>query len=330
MEPELREVRAEARLRTGDAEIGNERKAEATTNRGAVDCSHDRLAGPKQADRFEIEMLGCTVARTPRNGAVGRKRAAVAEIRAGAERFTLRRQNDRAAIRVVVELLERVGQRLDQLHVEEIVRRAPDLHGCDEIHDIQSQFPARLHAGLRVQLVRPSCRVTISASTTDTPFPCACTMTGLRSISVICSACSAANRDSETISAASPSMSAPSSSAFARRPSSSSRASSAEIGAGASSVSRRTSAWMPPKPTISMAPNTASRLAPTIISIPACAICCTSTPRISAPGRCLLAFASTVSYARATASAPCTPSATAPAWFLCGMSGDWTLSATKP
>jgi hypothetical protein len=61
MEPELREVRAEPRLGTGNAEIRNKREPEATADRSAVDGTDDRRAGAKQAHRFHVQMLGCAV-----------------------------------------------------------------------------------------------------------------------------------------------------------------------------------------------------------------------------------------------------------------------------
>jgi hypothetical protein len=55
---------------------------------------------------------------------------AVAEVGAGAEVLALRAQHRGAAIRIGVECVECVAERIDQRDVEEIVRRALDLdHG---------------------------------------------------------------------------------------------------------------------------------------------------------------------------------------------------------
>ena len=115
-----------ARLRTGDAEIGDHRQAKPAADRRAVDRGDDRLLGAEQPVAFDIERLHAGH-RLARAAAFFVERRAVAEIGAGAERLALRRQHDGADVDVLVEGFEGAGDVLDQRNVEEIIGRPPDL-----------------------------------------------------------------------------------------------------------------------------------------------------------------------------------------------------------
>src|SRR5437762_8353884 len=130
----------------------------------------------------------------------GSRLSAAGEIGAGTKRPALGCEHDGAASGVGVEPLEGFADFGDQLAVEEIVRRTAHLDGGDET----------ILADLRVAHLRLSSglRLTISASTTVRPWPCGWTITGLRSISSISSAWSAAKRDNVAISSASAARSA--------------------------------------------------------------------------------------------------------------------------
>src|SRR5262245_6308335 len=131
MEAESREVGAEARRRTGDAEVRHQREPEAAADSSAVNRRDDRLACAKQADRLDIEMPGGSLRRLARHAPRAIERAAVAEIGAGAERLALRGKHHGAAGVVLVERLQRAGDLADQRDVEEVVGRPADL---DERH----------------------------------------------------------------------------------------------------------------------------------------------------------------------------------------------------
>ena len=170
------EIGAEARLLTGNTEIGHQRETEASSNRGAVHRGDDGLPGTEEADCFFIEVSAGAAAAALRCRS---RFHALREIGPGAEGAAFRRQHDRPAARVGVEPFERFAYLADQVAVEEIVRRPAHLDGGD----------IAILADLGVAHLRFSSRVrfTISASTTVRPCPCGWTMTGLRSISSISS-----------------------------------------------------------------------------------------------------------------------------------------------
>src|SRR5262249_237100 len=145
-------IRRKPRLRTGDAEIRNHREAEPAADRGAVHRRDDRLLGAEQPYGLDVEMADTSsLLAGPLAGAV--ERAAVAEIRAGAERLALRRQHGRAATRVVIERLERARNLVDQRDIEEIVGRAPDLDQGNVARPLDRNILERTHVD------PPSCQI---------------------------------------------------------------------------------------------------------------------------------------------------------------------------
>ena len=88
----------------------------------------------------------------PKPGFVERR--AVAEVRARAERLALRGEHDSADIAVLVEGLERVGDRVDQHDVEEVVRRALDLDGRDMAGNIDADVPVFSHVAYPLKAAR--------------------------------------------------------------------------------------------------------------------------------------------------------------------------------
>ena len=143
MEAEPREVGREARLRAGDAQVRHQRQAEPAADRRAVDGADDRLGGAEEAHRLDVE-----VARLPRLGLLDQHVlhvGAVAELGAGAEGGALGRQHDGAAGVVLVERLAGVGDLADQLDVEEVVRRPPDLDGRHHVGEIDADVLERAH-----------------------------------------------------------------------------------------------------------------------------------------------------------------------------------------
>src|SRR6185312_15837895 len=129
----------------------------------------------------------------------------VAEISAGAKRLALRCPDDGAAIGILVERFERGGDLLDQRNVEKIMRRPANFDQRDVAGLFDGDILEWAHAISPVYSAAPRCAcagrlLTINASTIETPWPCACTITGLRSISAISLAWSAAKRDSRTMS----------------------------------------------------------------------------------------------------------------------------------
>ena len=144
MESEPREVRAEARLRAGHAEVRHQREPEPAADRRAVNRADDRFPEPEQTDRLYIEVSDrLRLLAGPLSRAV--ERAAIAEIRARAKRLALGRQHDGAAAGILVERLERAGDLVDQRDVEEIVGRPPDLDEADEARMSRRRFLERTH-----------------------------------------------------------------------------------------------------------------------------------------------------------------------------------------
>jgi hypothetical protein len=92
----------------------------------------DRLLGAEQPHGFLVEVVGRLAA--DRRALLLAFR--IVEIGAGAERFALGAENHRADAVVLVELLHRRRDLLDQLHVEEVVRRPLDLDLADEVRGL--------------------------------------------------------------------------------------------------------------------------------------------------------------------------------------------------
>ena len=123
MESEPAEIGGKPRLRTSDAKIGDERQAEPAADRRTLHGGDDRLLVAKQPGALLVKMLGLAVAGLARRTGI----RAFRKIRAGAERLAFGREHDRPALRIRIERIEDVGDRVDQRVVEKIVRRAPDL-----------------------------------------------------------------------------------------------------------------------------------------------------------------------------------------------------------
>src|SRR6185437_12816259 len=133
MESELGEIRGKPRLGAGDAKIRRDRKAEAAADGRAMDRRDDRLFGAKNPHRLDVEVVDLAETR-------GRVRAfaglrglprRIVEIGAGAERPALGGEHRGPDLDIAVELLQRVGDLVDQRDVEEIQRRPPDFDGAD-------------------------------------------------------------------------------------------------------------------------------------------------------------------------------------------------------
>ena len=138
MKTEFGEVGGKARFRAGDAEVRGDRKPEAAADGGALHGRDDRLLGAEDAHRVQIE----TVDRAEAVGGIalfgcfrlGRflfLPLRIAEIGAGAERLALRCEHRGADLDILVELLQRVGDLVDQRDVEEVQRRPLDFDEAD-------------------------------------------------------------------------------------------------------------------------------------------------------------------------------------------------------
>src|SRR4051794_17091370 len=137
MKSEPREVRREPRLRTGDAEVRHHRKAKPATHRRAMDRADDRLLGTEEAHGLHVERLhGVRLFTRPLAGLVERR--AIAEIRAGAEGFTLGGEYDRSAFRVGIEFFERTGDLVDERQIEEIIRGVANFDGDDVAREVHA------------------------------------------------------------------------------------------------------------------------------------------------------------------------------------------------
>ncbi len=179
MKAEPGEVGGEARLPAGHAQVGRHRQAEPAANRGAVDGGDDRLLGTEQSHALGVKR------RRPGSRPSCRFSAGAAvagEIGAGAKSLALRGENQRAAIGLGVERLEGVGDLLDQRDVEIVVRRASELDQRHVARFLHGDIFERPHHGSPLGVRgagalrcsdAPSSRLTISASTTDTPSPSA-------------------------------------------------------------------------------------------------------------------------------------------------------------
>ena len=139
-----RSVAARTRSARSPRTVCDHREAEPAADGRALHGGDNRLLGAVQPVAFDIEVedrlvlveLGravCVVAR------------AAAEIGAGAEGLALRGEYDGAAVRVVVQGLAGGGDFLDQGHVEEVVRRPPDLDKRDVTGFLDADILERAH-----------------------------------------------------------------------------------------------------------------------------------------------------------------------------------------
>src|SRR5260370_41175948 len=159
MEAEFGKIGREARLGTGDAEIGRYRKSQPAADGRAVDGGDDRLLVAEDAHRLDIEVVDRQVGRRiglralflllPRR---------IAEIGAGAERLALCGENGSPDFDLAVELLQRIGDLVDQGNVEEIQRRLADLDQADMTVPLDADVRKFAHVfvsdGLKVLLRR--------------------------------------------------------------------------------------------------------------------------------------------------------------------------------
>ena len=110
MKAESREVRREARLLAGDAEVGGQGEAETAADCRPLHCRHHRLAGTKEAHRLDVEVSGLRLEPLFGPG------LARLQVRPGAEVLAFRAQHDGAALRIAVQGLGlgRASARINQ------------------------------------------------------------------------------------------------------------------------------------------------------------------------------------------------------------------------
>src|SRR5262249_41925177 len=117
------EVGAEARLRTGHAEVSDHRKPEAATNGRRCD---NWLFGTKESVALYVKR------RDTRTWFIGTaalhvESRTITEIGTGTESLALGRQYNGPNTDVVIKTLESAGNLFNQRYIEEIVWRSPDL-----------------------------------------------------------------------------------------------------------------------------------------------------------------------------------------------------------
>src|SRR5262249_5926550 len=87
-----------------------------------------------------------------------------AQVGARAKRFALRCEHDRATAGVSIELLEGIRDLLDQAAIEEVVRRALNLHRCDRACERDADVLALRHVVAPGTVVRRERMVATNAS----------------------------------------------------------------------------------------------------------------------------------------------------------------------
>jgi hypothetical protein len=102
----------------GDTEVRRNRKTKTASNGRALDRSYDRLLVAEDAHRLAIKIAGGSVARR----CVTVKARGPVEVRARAECLALRGQHHGAAVHIVIDLAQRVGDLTDQGEIEKIQR----------------------------------------------------------------------------------------------------------------------------------------------------------------------------------------------------------------
>ncbi len=115
VDSEPSEVGAESSLGRGHSEVSGQSKPEAPTDGCALHGGDDRCGGPEQSCRGFIEV---------RNRASGSGR----EVGSGTEVLSFGTQEHSSAARVIAELLQCLGEFVDHLEREEVVRWPPEFH----------------------------------------------------------------------------------------------------------------------------------------------------------------------------------------------------------
>src|SRR5690606_35264381 len=128
MDAELDEVGAEARVRTGDAEVRKHGKTEAAADRRALDRSDHRLLVREQPDGLLVQRIAPARRRT-----VQHRGLAPSEVGAGAKRLALRAEQYHASFGGRVDVAQRIRKVADQRMVEEVVRWTLDLQRHDMV-----------------------------------------------------------------------------------------------------------------------------------------------------------------------------------------------------
>src|ERR1043166_3584671 len=119
--------------------------------------------------------------------ALRREPAAVAEVRARAERLALRCQHNRATARVLIERLERLGDLMDERNIEEIVRRPADFDQRDEAGLLDADILERTHGLLSEKNQRrPRPRAMMPRRTSVVP-PCSVSLGAIVVANASCS-----------------------------------------------------------------------------------------------------------------------------------------------
>jgi hypothetical protein len=116
------EVGREAGFGAGDPKISHQGQAQSTTHSSPLNGRHDRFAARKNPDGFEIQRIGAWIFRAA--DFVVR----AVEIGTCTKRSALRRQHNGPTLRVLIQGFKGIGDLLDQLKVEKIVRRAANFH----------------------------------------------------------------------------------------------------------------------------------------------------------------------------------------------------------
>ncbi len=127
---EAGEIGRQPGLRAADAEVRQAGQPEAGADRRTLQCSHDRCQRADEARRLDVHLVRSVPGTCVVGGGVG---GTAPDVRSRAEVLALGAEQDRTTGRWIgVERLVRVGQRSENVDLEEILWRSVHLHGRDE------------------------------------------------------------------------------------------------------------------------------------------------------------------------------------------------------
>ena len=122
MDADLDEVRGETSVCGCHPEVRHQRESEASANRGVLERGDDGLLTSEQPHSLDVQRIFTSARRR-----LAALRIAIRKVRARAERLALGTEHQGAALGLIVERLEGVGEIANQIEVEEIVGRPVNL-----------------------------------------------------------------------------------------------------------------------------------------------------------------------------------------------------------
>ena len=116
-----------------------------------MDCSDDRLPGPVEADGLDIQVAGLAGFGSSNQHLLDV--TTITKLRACAKRRALCRQDEGAALRILIQCFTGVGNLANKLDVKKVMRRPADLDGSHHLLQFDTDILEWAHADTPVLIV---------------------------------------------------------------------------------------------------------------------------------------------------------------------------------